>query len=117
MRIRVIHGLGIALLVCAALAGCSREQKNAKASGPPPAVPVGVATVQQRDFPVYLTGLGSVQAFNTVDLKSRIDGQIMQVNFQEGQDVKQGDLLIQICLLYTSPSPRDGLLSRMPSSA
>ena len=96
MRIRAIHGLGIALLVCAALAGCSREQKNAKASGPPPAVPVGVATVQQRDFPVYLTGLGSVQAFNTVDLKSRIDGQIMQVNFQEGQDVKQGDLLIQI---------------------
>ena len=96
MRIRAIHGLGIALLVCAALAGCSREQKNAKASGPPPAAPVGVATVQQRDFPVYLTGLGSVQAFNTVDLKSRIDGQIMQVNFQEGQDVKQGDLLIQI---------------------
>ena len=96
MRIRAIQGLGIALLVCAALAGCSREQKNAKASGPPPAVPVGVATVQQRDFPVYLTGLGSVQAFNTVDLKSRIDGQIMQVNFQEGQDVKQGDLLIQI---------------------
>jgi len=96
LRIRAIHGLGIALLVCAALAGCSREQKNAKASGPPPAVPVGVATVQQRDFPVYLTGLGSVQAFNTVDLKSRIDGQIMQVNFQEGQDVKQGDLLIQI---------------------
>ena len=78
------------------MAGCSREQKNAKASGPPPAVPVGVATVQQRDFPVYLTGLGSVQAFNTVDLKSRIDGQIMQVNFQEGQEVKQGDLLIQI---------------------
>jgi len=96
LRIRAIHGLGIALLVCAALAGCSREQKNAKASGPPPAAPVGVATVQQRDFPVYLTGLGSVQAFNTVDLKSRIDGQIMQVNFQEGQDVKQGDLLIQI---------------------
>jgi len=96
LRIRAIQGLGIALLVCAALAGCSREQKNAKASGPPPAVPVGVATVQQRDFPVYLTGLGSVQAFNTVDLKSRIDGQIMQVNFQEGQEVKQGDLLIQI---------------------
>ena len=96
MRIQAIQGLGIALLVCAALAGCSREQKNAKASGPPPAVPVGVATVQQRDFPVYLTGLGSVQAFNTVDLKSRIDGQIMQVNFQEGQEVKQGDLLIQI---------------------
>ncbi len=61
-----------------------------------PPVPVGVATVQERDFPVYLTGLGSVQAFNTVALKTRIDGQITQVNFQEGQEVKQGELLIQI---------------------
>ncbi len=55
-----------------------------------------MAEVQQRDFPVYLTGLGSVLAFNTVALKSRIDGQIMHVNFQEGQEVKQGELLIQI---------------------
>ena len=61
-----------------------------------PPVPVGVASVQERDFPVYLTGLGSVQAFNTVALKTRIDGQITQVNFLEGQDVKQGELLIQI---------------------
>jgi multidrug efflux system membrane fusion protein len=96
LKIRGTHGLGIAILICAALAGCSRGQKNAKASGPPPAVPVGVATVQQRDFPVYLTGLGSVQAFNTVALKSRIDGQITQVNFIEGQDVREGELLIQI---------------------
>jgi multidrug efflux system membrane fusion protein len=93
---RAALGLGFTLLLCGALAGCSRGQKNAKASGPPPAVPVGVATVRQRDFPVYLTGLGSVQAFNTVSLKTRIDGQITQVNFVEGQDVKQGELLIQI---------------------
>lgn len=96
MKIRGIHGLGIALLICGGLAGCSRDQKNAKASAPPPAVPVGVATVQQQDFPVYLTGLGSVLAFNTVALKTRIDGQITQVNFQEGQDVSVGELLIQI---------------------
>ena len=62
----------------------------------PPSIPVGVATARQRDFDVYLTGLGSVQAFNTVSLKTRIDGQIMQVNFREGQDVKAGDLLILI---------------------
>ena len=100
MKVRAIHkaafGLGFTLVLCGALAGCSRGQKNAKASGPPPTVPVGVATVKQRDFPVYLTGLGSVQAFNTVSLKTRIDGQITQVNFQEGQEVKQGELLIQI---------------------
>ena len=73
-----------------------KQAKSAKAGAPPPPVPVGVATVKQSDFPVYLTGLGSVQAFNTVSLKTRIDGQIMQVNFQEGQDVKAGDLLILI---------------------
>jgi membrane fusion protein, multidrug efflux system len=97
VKTRAFWGLGLTLAICAALAGCSSQQtKNAKASGPPPAVPVGVATVQQGDFNVYLTGLGSVQAFNTVSLKTRIDGQIMQVNFREGQDVKEGDLLIVI---------------------
>ena len=100
MKVRAIHktalGLLLTLLLCGALAGCGRGQKNARASGPPPSVPVGVATVKQRDFPVYLTGLGSVTAFNTVSLKTRIDGQITQVNFVEGQDVKEGELLIQI---------------------
>src|SRR6516225_11468928 len=98
---RGVVGIAIAILLSAVLAGCGHQgnggsSKSARAGGPPPAVPVGVATVRQRDFPVYLTGLGSVQAFNTVSLKTRIDGQITQVNFQEGQDVKQGELLIQI---------------------
>jgi multidrug efflux system membrane fusion protein len=85
------------LAICAALAGCgSRATKNARASAPPPPVPVGVASIKQGDFNVYLTGLGTVQAFNTVSLKTRIDGQIMQVNFREGQDVKAGELLILI---------------------
>ena len=96
MRIRVIGGLVAAFFVVGLLAGCSRDQKNAKASAPMPPVPVGVASVQERNFPVYLTGLGSVTAFNTVAVKTRIDGQITQVNFAEGQDVKQGELLIQI---------------------
>ena len=96
LRVRAKHGLSAALLVCAALAGCSRDQKNAKAGPPMAPIPVGTASVQERDFPVYLTGLGSVLAFNTVALKTRIDGQITQVNFVEGQEVKQGELLIQI---------------------
>ena len=97
MKTRAFWGLGLTLAICAALAGCSSQQaKSAKASGPPPAVPVGVAMVQQSNFDIYLTGLGSVQAFNTVSLKTRIDGQIMQVNFQEGQDVKVGELLIVV---------------------
>jgi multidrug efflux system membrane fusion protein len=87
----------MALAICAVLAGCSSQTtKAARASTPPPVVPVGVATVKQGDFNVYLTGLGSVQAFNTVSIKTRIDGQIMTVNFREGQDVKAGDLLLVI---------------------
>ncbi len=92
-----ILGLGMTLAICSVLAGCSSQQaKSAKAGGPPPAVPVGVATVKQSDFNVYLNGLGSVDAFYTVSLKTRIDGQIMQVNFREGQDVNKGDMLIVI---------------------
>jgi membrane fusion protein, multidrug efflux system len=97
VKTRAFWGLGLILAICAALAGCSSQQaKNAKASTPPPAIPVGVAIVKQGDFNVYLNGLGSVQAFNTVSLKTRIDGQIMQVNFREGQDVKKGALLLVI---------------------
>ena len=97
MKTRAFWGLGLILAVCAALAGCSSPPaKSAKASTPPPAIPVGVASVKQGDFNVYLNGLGSVDAFYTVSLKTRIDGQIMQVNFREGQDVKKGETLIVI---------------------
>jgi len=92
-----IVGLGLVLALFAVLLGCSSQRaKSAKASGPPPAVPVGVAAVKEGDFNVYLTGLGSVEAFYTVSLKTRIDGQIMQVNFHEGQEVKAGEVLIVI---------------------
>jgi multidrug efflux system membrane fusion protein len=57
---------------------------------------VAIAQVQRQDVPVYLSGLGSVTAFNTANIKSRVDGQIMKVNFREGQNVKKGDLLIEI---------------------
>jgi membrane fusion protein, multidrug efflux system len=59
-------------------------------------VPVSVTAAQKRDLPVYLDGLGSVEAFNTVTVKSRVDGQIMQVFFKEGQEVHTGALLANI---------------------
>jgi membrane fusion protein, multidrug efflux system len=60
------------------------------------AVRVTVAPVEKTDFPVYLTSLGTVQAFNTVVVRSRVDGQIDKIAFKEGQLVNQGDLLAEI---------------------
>lgn len=60
------------------------------------AVPVIVATAQRGDLPVYFNGLGTVTAFNTVTVRSRVDGQLISVAFREGQFVHEGDLLAQI---------------------
>lgn len=60
------------------------------------AVPVVPGVVEQKDVPIYLDGLGTVQAFNTVMVRSRVDGQVQRIAFTEGQDVKAGDLLAQI---------------------
>jgi len=73
----------------------SQKEKQALAATTR-AVPVAVAQAVQRDMPEYLTGLGSVTAFNTVSVRSRIDGQLVEVHFREGQQVKQGDLLALI---------------------
>ena len=59
-------------------------------------VPVVVATAHRGDLPVYFKGLGNVTAVNTVTVRSRVDGQIVKINFTEGQYVKEGDALIEI---------------------
>ncbi len=69
--------------------------KAAKPAGPPP-VPVVAGTVKQKDVPIYLDGLGTIQALNTVTVHARIDGELKKVAFTEGQDVKAGDVLAQI---------------------
>jgi multidrug efflux system membrane fusion protein len=68
----------------------------ATAPPPPPPIPVQVAAAAIRDVPHYLTGLGTVQAFNTVTVKTRVDGELQKVAFTEGQEVKAGDLLAQL---------------------
>jgi membrane fusion protein, multidrug efflux system len=62
----------------------------------PAGVPVDAVAAVRMDVPVYLSGLGTVQAFNTVTIHSRVDGEIVKIAFTEGQDVKAGDLLAQI---------------------
>jgi len=66
-------------------------QKSAR-----PVVRVTIAPVEKADFRVYLTGLGTVQGFNTVVVRTRVDGQIDKIAFKEGQLVNQGDLLAEI---------------------
>ena len=61
-----------------------------------PGIPVTAGTVTVQDVPVFLHGIGTVQAYDSVAIKSRVDGQIVKIDFKEGQEVKQGDPLIQI---------------------
>jgi multidrug efflux system membrane fusion protein len=65
----------------------------AAAAKPAAPVPVKVAPAKAEDVPIYLTGIGTIQAYNTVNVQSRVDGEITEIRFQEGQDVKQGDVL------------------------
>jgi membrane fusion protein, multidrug efflux system len=70
--------------------------KGGRQGGAGQVVPVVVATAQKGDLPVYYNGLGTVTAFNTVTVRSRVDGQIVKINFTEGQTVHQGDALVEI---------------------
>lgn len=76
--------------------GRARPPQTAQKAAAGIPVPVKIATVEQADFPVYLTGLGTVQGFNTVLVRTRVDGQINKIDFVEGQFVKQGDALVEI---------------------
>jgi membrane fusion protein, multidrug efflux system len=85
-------------MACLALLSCnSSDPKSGSArASVAQSVPVSVSTAQRLDMPYYLTGLGSVSAFYTDSIKSRVDGELMQVNFKEGQFVNKGDLLVVI---------------------
>src|ERR1700751_4632237 len=73
-------------------AGSSGGRRGGLMAGGGP-VPVVVGKVEQKDMPIYLDGLGTVQAFNTVTVHTRVDGELNKVLFTEGQDMKTGDLL------------------------
>jgi multidrug efflux system membrane fusion protein len=82
-------------------------QKAAAAPAPPPAVPVVAGVVAQHDVPIYLSGVGTVIAYNTDIVRAQIQGQIISINFTEGQTVHAGDLLAQI-----DPRPYQALIDQ-----
>ena len=96
MTARGARHLAWLVLAVLPLAACSDRASGTPAKTAVPAVPVAVAAVVQRDVPVQVSAVGNVQGLTTVALKSQIAGQIVQVHFKEGQDVRKGDLLFTI---------------------
>lgn len=109
----VRRAIGAAVIVVlAALAagwwmGFGTQTPPAAAQTPAPAIPVTAGTVAAEDVPVLLHGIGTAQAYNMVAVKSRVDGQIVKIDFKEGQEVKAGDPLIQI-----DPRPYEAALEQ-----
>src|SRR3981189_583399 len=81
--------------------------EKADATAAPPAAPIVAGTVAQHDVPIYLTGGGTVIAYNTDVVRAQIQGQIISINFTEGQTVHAGDLLAQI-----DPRPYQALIDQ-----
>jgi membrane fusion protein, multidrug efflux system len=117
---RRIAILGLLVVVAAAGVGAyffvgdgraARGNRNDAAKGPP-AVPVTVARVQQQTVPVRLHAIGNVEAYATVAVKARVDGQIVEVNFGEGQPVKKNDVLFRI-----DPRPFQAALRQAEANA
>jgi len=73
-----------------------QQQSAARAFRPDTTVPVLAATPERRDVPVYLLGVGSVRALNTVTVRAQVGGRLTAINFKEGESVKQGDVLAEI---------------------
>lgn len=100
MRPRLVLGILAVLLLGSGVAAWryAGETKAAVSTTPDmgPAIPVTFGVAETKDVPVYITALGTVQAYNTVTVKVRVDGQLTKVAFTEGQNVKEGDLLAQI---------------------
>jgi multidrug efflux system membrane fusion protein len=82
-------------------------EKADAAPAPPPAAPIVAGAVAQHDVPIYLSGVGTVIAYNTDIVRAQIQGQIISINFTEGQTVHAGDLLAQI-----DPRPYQALIEQ-----
>ena len=110
MSVHLRRGGGAAILLLVGvpllLSGCSGgDGSRAAAPKQPPAVPVTAAQAAQKDVPVQLRAIGTVEAYSTVSVKTLVDGQIVKVGFREGQEVRKGDLIFVI-----DPRPHEAAL-------
>ena len=110
-------GIAAAVLVAAGLiayfAADGRAKESRKSAGKgPPAVPVTLAAVQQQTMPIRLQAIGNVEAYATVSVKARVDGQIVDVNFREGQPVHKDEILFRI-----DPRPYQATLRQAEANA
>src|SRR3954466_9232717 len=115
-RMLIAGGLVLALAVGGGAAAYfistdSRAKEAGKSKGPP-AVPVTVAAVTKETVAVRLAAIGNVEAYSTVALKARVDGQITEVNFKEGAPVKKGEVLFRI-----DPRPFEAALRQAEANA
>src|SRR5216684_2880708 len=112
----LIAGAVVVALVAGGIAAYfstdSGAKEGRKAGKGPPAVPVTVAPVLQETVPIRLQGIGNVEAYQTVSLKARVDGQIVTVNFREGDPVKKGEVLFRI-----DPRPYEAALRQAEANA
>ena len=95
---KIFSGLAAAAALALLISGCSSEKApsaSAAGSARPPA-PVVVSTAEQRDVPLQLLAIGNVEAYQTVQVRSMVNGQIAGVHFKDGQDVRRGELLFSL---------------------
>ncbi len=91
----VVAGIAVACVAAAVIFWRHGSGQVAKAA-PPPSVPVVVTAAAQQDVPIYYDALGTVAALNTVAIRAQVNGQIVSVDFRQGQEVRKGDLLARI---------------------
>ena len=115
---RRLFTVGAALVAIAAIGvgvyfiADGRAKESRKAPKGPPAVPVTVASVLQETVPIRLQAIGNVEAYQTVSIKARVDGQIVTVNFREGDPVKKNEVLFRV-----DPRPYEAALRQAEANA
>src|SRR5580700_11430152 len=110
-RKRIIQTVLLAVVLAGGAGFALLAKSKSPAASPVPPVPIVAGTVTQHDVPIYLTGVGTVIAYNTVIVRSQIQGQLVSINFTEGQTVHKGDLLAQI-----DPRPYQAQIEQMTAT-